>query len=176
MRTRASAVVLVLLGTLLAACSGGTDNSSRSVSGKLAGTSPAALHLTAAQRRALAERYLAIAQPANAQLEVAVDGFREHQRKSLEAAAADLKGQASIERRFDRELLAIEFPAQVEQIAAKLVQANEVRADLALAAATSTTLAALATFDSVRSASDASVEQQVSALRRQIGLPPPDTD
>jgi hypothetical protein len=107
-------------------------------------------------------------------LDAAVDGFRDNQHRDLAAAASDLKQQASVERRFDRDLQEIAFPAQMETVAASLVQANEARADLALRAATSRTLLALASFAPAQSESDARVEQQVNILRHQLGLPPAD--
>lgn len=174
MRTTALAVSLTLLGTLVASCSGGTNGPSAPVSGKPGGASPSSLPLTLVQQRALAERYLAIANPANVQLDAAVDGFRASQHQDLSTAAADLKKQAAIERRFDRDLLKIKFPDQVEVVAAKLVRVNEARADLAIKAAMSPTLLALAAFAPARSASDARVEQEVNLIRRQLGLPPAD--
>jgi hypothetical protein len=177
MRVTASALAVMMLGTLVASCGGGTavpSGPSGPVSRTSAGPCPSTQQLTPVQQRALAERYLAIADPANAHLDAAVDGFREHQRRDLSAAVTDLKQQASVERDFDRHLLEIDFPGPVEMAAHKLVQVNEVRADLATEAATSPTLLALASFAPVRSASDAEVEQQVSAIRRQLGLPPPD--
>lgn len=164
----------MMLGTLAVSCGGGTTAPSASASHQPATAFPSTEQLTTAQARALAERYLAIADPANAHLDAAVDGFREHQGRDLSAAVADLKQQASVERDFDRRLLEIDFPAPVEMVAHKLVQVNEVRADLATEAATSPTLLALSSFGPVRSASDAEVEQQVGSIRRLLGLPPPD--
>jgi hypothetical protein len=174
MRAPALAVGLTLLGALMVSCSSGTAARSTAGSGKPDGASPSALQLTPVQRRALADRYLAIANPANVRLDAAVDGFREHQRRDLSAAVADLKEQAAVERTFDRHLLEIDFPVQVEMVAVTLVRANEDRADLAVEAATSPTLPALASLAPVRSASDARVEEQVNIIRRQLGLPPAD--
>ena len=172
MRLTASAVGLTLLGVLVASCGGGSSAPSASVSGKPTGASPSSVGLRPSQRRALAARYLALASPANARLDAAVDGFHDHERRDLAAAAADLKEQASVERLFDQNLLKVEFPVQIEMVATTLVRANQARADLALEAARAPTLLALASFDPARAASDARVEQQVNVIRRQLGLPP----
>jgi hypothetical protein len=174
MRATASAVGLMLLVMFVAACGGGTGAPSASVSGKPPGASSSSMPLAPVQRRALAARYLAIADPANVALDAAVSRFHEHERRDLTAAAADLKEQASIERRFDRDLLEIDFPVQVGTVAVQLVRTNEPRADLAMDAATSPSLLALASFAPAQAAADARVEQQVNIIRRQLGLPPAD--
>lgn len=171
MRATAWAAGLMALTTLASACGGGPGTRAIAVSSETAGTFSAPVPLPPAQRRALAARYIAIAEPANARLDAAVTRFHEHQSRDLLAATADLKQQASIERRFDQELLTIDFPVLFEMIAMQLVRANEARANLAMDAAMSPSLLALASFEPAQAATDARVEQQVNIIRRQLGLP-----
>jgi hypothetical protein len=125
--------------------------------------------------RALAARYLAIAQPANHRLDVEVNGFRDHQRDDLAKAAADLRAEAATERHFDRQLARIRFPAAIEAIARALIRANRSRIALTHREARSASLAELKTFTRRHKAADAAVEIPVKALRKALGLPPPET-
>jgi hypothetical protein len=127
-----------------------------------------------ADKQTVASDYLAIATPANDQLDHAVDGFTDHKRQDLAAALTDLRDEASIERKFDRDLLGIKFRAPLDTIAGRLVRANEARAQLALQAAKSTSLVMLASFGPAQKGADAEVEDQVRLIRRGLRLPPPD--
>ena len=128
-----------------------------------------------ARIRALAARYLAIARPANHRLEVEVDGFRHDRRHDLAKAAADLRAEAATERHFDRQLGRIRFPAAIEAIARRLIRANRSRIALTRREARSASLAELSTFTRRHKAADAAVEVPVKALRKALGLPPPET-
>src|SRR6266700_33598 len=128
-----------------------------------------------ARIRALAARYLAIARPANHRLEVEVDGFRHDRRHDLAKAAADLRAEAATERHFDRQLGRIRFPAAIEAIARRLIRANRSRIALTRREARSASLAELGTFTRRHKAADAAVEVPVKALRKALGLPPPET-
>src|SRR6266568_984297 len=128
-----------------------------------------------ARIRALAARYLAIARPANHRLEIEVDGFRDHRRDDLAKAVADLRAQAATERHFDRRLGRIRFPAAIEAIARRLIRANRSRIALTRREARSASLAELSTFTRRHKAADAAVEVPVKALRKALGLPPPET-
>jgi hypothetical protein len=139
-----------------------------------ASPTPGTLTLPEGRRRALAAEYLAIANPANRQLDRAVDQFGDHAHDDLTAAASDLMNHASIERQWDRQLLRIGFPGELKPVVSRLVQANEARADLALREAKSSSLAELGTFGPAHAAADAKVEQQVRVIRHDLGLPPPD--
>jgi len=123
----------------------------------------------------LATRYLAIAEAGNRRLDVDYDGLRGRDRNDLAAARSDLRDAAATERRFDQQLVGLPMPPPIRATALALVAANEPRAALAERAAAAATLAALHAFDAQLAAADAAVEAQVRALRRELGLPPPDT-
>ena len=138
-----------------------------------ASTAPAALG--AAARRAPAARYLAIAQPANHQLDHDFDGLKDHEGDNLAAAAADLRAAAATERRFDRQLIAITFPPPTEPIVRLLYAANQARAALSMTAAATTSLRQLRGYQTRLDAANEPVEEAVRVIRSQLGLPPPDT-
>jgi hypothetical protein len=125
--------------------------------------------------RALAARYLAIAQPANRQLDHDFDGLQDHQNNDLAAAQADLRTAAATERRFDRQLIAITFPPRTEPIVRLLVTVNQARAALTETAAASASLHQLHGYQLRLDAASEPVEQAVAVIRSQLGLPPPDT-
>ncbi len=139
------------------------------------GPSASAQPSRSARIRALAARYLAIARPANHRLDAEVDGFRDHRRDDLAKAVADLRAQAATERHFDRRLGRIRFPAAIEAIARRLIRANRSRIALTRREARSVSLAELSTFTRRHRAADAAVEVPVKALRKALGLPPPET-
>ena len=138
-----------------------------------ASTAPAAL--SAAGRRALAARYLAIAQPANHQLDHDFDGLKDHEGDNLAAAEADLRAAAATERQFDRQLIAITFPPPTEPIVRLLYTANQARAALSMTAAAATSLRQLRGYQTRLDAANEPVEEAVQVIRSQLGLPPPDT-
>jgi hypothetical protein len=128
-----------------------------------------------AQRKALAARYLAIAQAGNKRLEVAFDRLHDEDRMRLAASHRDLREIAATERLFDRRLLRIPFPAATERIARFLYWVNEARASMTAAAASSPTLARLRADERRLTQANKPVEQAVTILRSQLGLPPPET-
>jgi hypothetical protein len=129
--------------------------------------------LTPAHREALADRYLAIAVPANHRLDHEVEGFADHERSDLAAAEADLRAEAATERGFDRRLAAIPFPPGIAAMARALIQANQSRAALTGRQARSASLARLHSFAAQRRAADAAVEFGARLIRRALALPPP---
>jgi hypothetical protein len=181
-RAGAGLALAAALGLGLAGCgsAGGStaplssaSPSSPSPSSAPAGSAPA---VSAAGRRALAAQYLAIARPANRQLDHAVDGFGDAQHDDVARATADLRAEVTTERRFDRQLAGIAFPPAIAEIAASLIKANNARVRLTLAEARSGSAARLAAFRKRHAAADAAVEVQVRALRKALGLPPPSTN
>jgi hypothetical protein len=122
-----------------------------------------------------AATYLAIAQPANHQLDHEFDGLKDHERGNLAAAQADLRAAAATERRFDRQLIAITFPPQTEPFVRLLFQVNQARAALTATAATATSLRQLRGVQPRLDAANAPVEDAVRVIRSQLGLPPPAT-
>ena len=129
----------------------------------------------AAALRALAARYLAIAQPANRQLDHDFDGLKDNEGDDLAAAEADLRAAAATERRFDRQLVAITFPPQTEPIVRLLFNVNQARARLSTTAAAAMSLRQLRGYQARLDAANQPVEEAVRVIRSQLGLPPPDT-
>jgi hypothetical protein len=135
----------------------------------------AATEISRADVRALARQYLKIAKPANHRLDVDNDGYSDNEHDDLAAAQQDLRGEIATERRFDRQLLAIKFPAPVEAAARSLVRSNQARIKLTSQQARSTSLAQLRTFDKRHAAADAGLEDEARLIRVFLRLPPPST-
>lgn len=129
-----------------------------------------------AQPGSFGARYLAIAEPANEKLDHAFDALEDDEHDSLKSAAKDLRAAATVERAFDKSLLAISWPAAIESTARSMVAANEARAQLSDQAAASTALAQLAGYEDDLDVADSVVERWVTMIRVQLSLPPPDTD
>jgi hypothetical protein len=123
--------------------------------------------------KALAADYLAIARPANMRLDVAEDGYDDNARAHLAAAESALRAQAATERWFDTQLLKIPFPARLAAIARALVRQNQWRINLTDTQAGARSVAALLSYTSLHKAADAAVEAQVRLIRRDLGLPSP---
>ena len=137
--------------------------------------SAAARLAVGAQRKALAARYLAIAEAGNKRLEVEFDRLHEKDRMRLAASHRDLREIAATERLFDRRLRSIRFPAATERIARFLNWVNQARASMTAAAASSPSLARLHAGERRLTEANKPVEQAVAILRSQLGLPPPET-
>jgi hypothetical protein len=128
---------------------------------------------TGSPRRALAARYLVIAEAGNRRLDVDFGRLEGRDRNRLATAEADLRDAAATERLFDSRLLRIVFPPETERIARLLYRVNEARARLTSAAAASTSVRQLHAYEQQLSAANRPVEQAVRTIRRQLGLPPP---
>jgi hypothetical protein len=161
----AAACCLALLG---AGCGTSPGGASPPAAGSVTVLSPAV-------QKALAAKYLAIAQPANHSLDVENDGYTDAEHDDLAQARTDLLDEAATEARFDAQLLAIRFPAPVQKQVQALVRANKTRIQLTQRQAQAATLASLRAFDSQHKAADAAVEAPVRQIRRLLGLPPPST-
>jgi len=153
------AVVLVGTSLLTAACASAQG--------------PAAPHQRATSTPAA--QYLQIAEAANRRLEIDFDRLAGPDRDQLAGAVADLRDAASTERMFDRDLLRLSLPPAVEMTAQELVRGNESRAKL------TSTLSAYHSLEQLRrdqkrlAAANGAVEEAVRTVRRQLGLPPPQT-
>ena len=176
----------VLLGTALLAAgcasSGGppprSPVSHSPASHSLASHRPAArgTAATTAELTATAARYLAIARPANRELDHELDGFDDHIKDGdLAAARADLRAAVITERRFDRQLIALSFLPRTEPFVRLLYRVNQARAALTSTAAGATSLRALRGYQRRLDAANEPVEDAVRVIRGQLGLPPPDT-
>ena len=131
---------------------------------------------TTAELTAMAARYLAIARPANRELDHEFDGFDDHLKDGdLAAARADLRAAVVTERRFDRQLIALSFPPRTEPFVRLLYRVNQARAALTSTAAGVTSLRELRGYQRRLDAANEPVEAAVRVIRGQLGLPPPDT-
>ena len=176
-RSRYAAVPVTMvaaIAVLAAGCSAGPAKPAST--GRHAASHPATAGLAVgAQRKALAARYLAIAQAGNKRLEVEFDRLHREDRLRLAAAHRDLREIADTERLFDQRLLDIRFPAATERIARFLNWVNQARASMTAAAASSPSLARLRADERRLTEANKPVEQAVAILRSQLGLPPPET-
>lgn len=120
-------------------------------------------------------RYLAIANVGNQQLETDFDRLDGPDQEHLAASRADLRDIAATEHLFDRCLLAIAFPPRTEAVARSLYTVNEARAELTTTAAGAASLPGLAGYEQQLKAANAPVEDAVTTIRKQLGLPPPET-
>ena len=173
-RRAAPAAACALLLVLAAGC--GPEAARSSTAGKHHVAAPSRPALTSGVRRALGAQYLVIANAGNRRLETDFDGLEDLGGRDLAAAEADLRDAAATERLFDRRLLAMTFPPALVAVARTLFEVNESRASLTVRAAASTSPAELAWYRPQLDAANGPVERWVRVLRRELGLPPPDTD
>jgi hypothetical protein len=124
-----------------------------------------------------AVEYLAIARPANRQLDRSQDAYTDTAHRDLAAARAALRAEAATERQFDRRLdaLSFSFPPRIAATARAMIVDNTVRISLTLEQARAVSVAALLAFTARHKAVDAAVEVQARMIRRELGLPPPST-
>lgn len=170
----------VLLGTALlaAGCASSGPPARSPASQSTASHSPAArgTATTTAELTAMAARYLAIARPANRELDHEFDGFDDQIKDGdLAAARADLRAAVVTERRFDRQLITLSFPPRAEPFVRLLYRVNQARAALTSTAAGVTSLRELRGYQKRLDAANEPVEAAVRVIRGQLGLPPPDT-
>jgi DNA-binding GntR family transcriptional regulator len=170
----------VLLGSaLLAAGCASSGPPARSPASQSTASQSSAARGTAtttAELTAMAARYMAIARPANRELDHEFDGFDDHIKDGdLAAARADLRAAVVAERRFDRQLIALSFPPRTEPFVRLLYRVNQARAELTSTAAGATSLRELRGYQRRLDAANEPVEDAVRVIRAQLGLPPPDT-
>ena len=131
---------------------------------------------TTAELTAMAARYMAIARPANRELDHEFDGFNDHIKDGdLAAARTDLRAAVVTEHRFDHQLIALSFPPRTEPFVRMLYRVNQARAELTSTAAGVTSLRELRGYQRRLDAANEPVEDAVRVIRAQLGLPPPDT-
>ena len=176
----AGCLILLTVIVLTAACgnpaSGPAAARSSGPSPRSTLSSQPARTLTVAQRRALAARYLAIAQPANRSLDHDLDGQQDAEsRGDLAAADAGLRDAAITERAFDRQLAALTFPQPAETFLRLLYEVNQSRATLTATAAGAASMRQLRAYQSRLDSANEPVEDAVDVIRKQLGLPSPDT-
>ena len=170
----------VLLGSALLAadCASSAPPTRSPASQGPASQSPAArgTAVTSAELTAMAARYMAIARPANRELDHEFDGFDDHIKDGdLTAARADLRAAVVTERRFDRQLIALSFPPRTEPFVRLLYRVNQARAELTSTAAGVTSLRELRGYQWRLDATNEPVEDAVRVIHGQPGVPPPDT-
>jgi hypothetical protein len=167
-RRAATALLAAVSALAISACGGsGTPSSSSSTGGGGAAAG--------ARSQGLAARYLAIAQAGNRRLERDFDPLEDRDRNNLARARADLRDAAATERLFDSRLRALRFPPATERVARDLYRINQRRATLTAAAAAAASLRWLHSYEPVLDAANVPVERDVAAIRRALGLPPPDS-
>jgi len=165
--------VLVGSALLAAGCASSVPPARSPASQGPASQSPAA---ATAELTAMAARYMAIARPANRELDHEFDGFDDQIKDGdLAAARADLRAAVVTERRFDRQLIALSFPPRTEPFVRLLYRVNQERAELTSTAAGVTSLRELRGYQRRLDAANEPVEDPVRVIRAQLGLPPPDT-
>jgi len=172
-RTRAAALSGIVMRATTA-CAAGAPPAAHAHAGR-ATTAPSATAGAGVPRRILAAQYLAVAEAGNRRLEIDFDGLERHDHSDLARAQGDLRDAAATEHLFDRRVLALTFPPAVERIVRALFWLNEVRAQLTTRAAASRTLAQLRGYEGQLTAANQPVEQAVGTIRKDLGLPPPDT-
>lgn len=165
-RGSGSAAALAAAALLAGCASGGPPAPTHQPPASLSAPSPAGRP---------AARYLVIAQAGNRRLEADFNRLHGPDRHVLPAARADLRDIAATERLFDRRLLAIAFPPAIAAAARALFRVNQARASLTIAAARSVSLRQLRGYQPRLTAANVPVEQAVRTIRRQLGLPPPET-
>jgi len=167
-RPGVSAAALTCGALLVAACANQAPS-------PRAGVSQAPSLGAGATNEQLADRYLAIAEAGNRNLERDLGRLEKRDSTRLTAARADLADAAVTERLFDHRLSLIEFGPPTEPIATLLYRLNQARASVTATAARSATLRQLRRRLQRLDRENAAVEQAVSIVRSQLGLPPPDT-
>jgi hypothetical protein len=174
-RGRAAVASLVTAGVVLlvAGCASATSGGSAAAT---AATAPTAATAATAGLGVTGAKYLAIARPANRELDHEFDGFGDHVKDGeLAAAEADLRAATVTERGFDRQLIAISFPPRTEPLVRLLYRVNQARAELTSTAAAAASLPELRGYQRRLNAANEPVEDAVRVIRGQLGLPPPDT-
>ena len=177
-RGRAAVASLVTAGVVLlaAGCASATPLGSAAATAATVATAPTAAAAAAAGLGVVGAKYLAIARPANRELDREFDGFGDHVKDGEFAAAqADLRAATVTERRFDRQLIAISFPPRTEPLVRLLYRVNQARAQLTSTAAAAASLPELRGYQRRLNAANEPVEDAVRVIRGQLGLPPPDT-
>ena len=157
---------------MAAGCTSGHPAATRSAP---LSTPPARSAPPTAEQRVQAAHFLALATAGNTRLERDFDRLDGPDRGRLAAARADLRDAATTEHLFDQHLTALGFAPQTEATAKRLAAVNEARADLTATAADVTSLQLLHQYEIQLTAANAPVEEAVSTIRSQLGLPPPAT-
>jgi len=166
-RLQRAAAAGALGGAILLAGCGGS---------KPATAAPASASMAAqasASTGSLGARYLAIARAGNRGLDDSLDPLEDRDKSRLGPARADLRDAAGVEHTFDRRLLQIPFPPEIEQVARTLYRVNQARASLTLAASHSTTVGELHAYERRLDDANKPVEAAVRTIRRQLGLSSP---
>jgi hypothetical protein len=139
------------------------------------GTSRQTSAVANAGHETLGSQYLEVADAGNDRLETDIDRLTGRDRNRLAAAQGDLRDATATERLFDRRVVAIAFPPEIEAIAETLSMVNQSRALLSADASMAQTLAALRRDETRIDAANAQVEVQVRRIRAALRLPPPST-
>jgi hypothetical protein len=119
----------------------------------------------------LADKYLAIAGPADRQLNAEEKSFLASERSNLVAAESDLLAEVTTIRSFDQRLAALAFPAAITATVRALIRADQSRTSLIARQARSASLKRLQSFDGRIQAANAAVAADASLLSKALNAP-----
>ena len=115
--------------------------------------------------------YTSLAVPADKALAADIEGYRLNQRRDLAAAKLYLLQQVRAEASFDGQLGQITFPPGPDPHADLLIAADRKRIRLVRSQLQAKTLRRLRSFLAGDAAANAAVQEQVTIIRRDLGLP-----
>jgi len=119
----------------------------------------------------LADRYLAIAGPADRQVTAEEKSFLASQRSNLVAAESDLLAEVTTIQSFDNRLAALAFPAAITPTVRALLLADKSRTSLIARQARSASLKRLRSFDGRVQAANTAVAAEANLLSKALNAP-----
>jgi hypothetical protein len=119
----------------------------------------------------LADRYLAIAGPADRQLAAEEKSFLASERGNLIAAESDLLAEVTTIQSFDKHLAAIPFPAAITTTVHALILDDRRRVSLIARQARTASLKRLQSFDRRVQAANAAVAAEANLLSKALNAP-----
>jgi hypothetical protein len=119
----------------------------------------------------LADRYLAIAGPADRQLTAEEKSFLASERSNLVAAESDLLAEVTTIQSFDNRLAALAFPGTITATVRSLIRADQSRTSLIARQARSASLKRLQSFDGRVQAANAAVAADANLLSKALNAP-----
>ena len=159
----------------------GTEAPARNVSGFLLIAVPSAVVLVllvlavpyyAGASDRISSLYTNLAAPADQALTADIAGYSLNQHRNLAAAKLSLLKQVQAETSFDNQLGEITFPPAPDPHADLLIAADQKRIKLIRLQMQAKTLRKLRSFNARDLAANAAVEEQVTIIRQDLGLPP----
>jgi len=164
------AAALVTAGLLYAGSTGERHKAALAAAECEPNLSPSGLQCTTVQM--LNSEYMAIATPAILQLNIDEAAYTTSERRNLAIAKVALAAEMTSERALDARLASFPFPPAVLPIARALIQANQARAMLTAEQARSSSLARLRSFDHQIDVASASVQMEMTLIRKALNSRP----